>query len=211
MGSQNLRILPFARFQAIRAGSAGHFLPAFGSFSTFSSQPLLLAPASLIWLRSSEWTKGGNFNVLPVRPIAPLSIQLGQPNAGKAFAQMREKLACQSTRSLQLFIDNDLVKEADQSYSVLQCITKQYQAVPSIQGNSQVPDPSIPKQTCHKYSRGGRTYFGNLQDIGRRVSSWTKWWCVAELSAPEVLEHSCLSKGKNKWKRSFLGTKLGLN
>lgn len=149
MGSQNLRILPFARFQAIRAGSAGHFLPAFGSFSTFSSQPLLLAPASLIWLRSSEWTKGGNFNVLPVRPIAPLSIQLGQPNAGKAFAQMREKLACQSTRSLQLFIDNDLVKEADQSYSVLQCITKQYQAVPSIQGNSQVPDPSIPKQTCH--------------------------------------------------------------
>ena len=130
MGSQNLRILPFARFQAIRAGSAGHFLPAFGSFSTLSSQPLLLAPASLIWLRSSEWTKGGNFNVLPVRPTA-LSIQLGQPNAGKAFAQMREKLACQSTRSLQLFIDNDLVKEADQSiqsYSVLPNNTKQYQA-----------------------------------------------------------------------------------
>ena len=31
MGSQNLRILPFARFQAIRARSAARFLPALRS------------------------------------------------------------------------------------------------------------------------------------------------------------------------------------
>mmetsp|Transcript_57145 Transcript_57145/g.124983 ORF Transcript_57145/g.124983 Transcript_57145/m.124983 type:complete len:212 (+) Transcript_57145:121-756(+) len=59
-----------------------------------------------------------------------------------------QRLACQSTRSLQLFIDND---------------------------------PSIPKQTCHNI-------LGEVVHI---------------LVTPEVLEHSCLSKGKNKWKRSF--------
>mmetsp|Transcript_52180 Transcript_52180/g.83276 ORF Transcript_52180/g.83276 Transcript_52180/m.83276 type:complete len:212 (+) Transcript_52180:52-687(+) len=59
-----------------------------------------------------------------------------------------QRLACQSTRSLQLFIDND---------------------------------PSVPKQTCHNI----------LGEV------------VHVLVTPEVLKHSCLSKGKDKWKRSF--------